>query len=49
MAEKLVADIYQMCIDRDRTQSFDEWVNLAILSMAIDEIEKGNLDQKPAN
>ena len=48
-AEKQVDDIYQMCINRDRTQSFDDWVNLAIQNMAIDEIEKGNLDQELAN
>ena len=48
-AEKSITDIYQMCINRDRKYSFDEWANLAIQSMAIDEIETGNLDQELAN
>ena len=47
--EKQVDDVYQICANRDRTQSFDNWVNLTIQSMAIDEIEKGNLDQELAN
>ena len=43
--DRQIDDMFQICMDRDRTQSFDDWVSLAIQNMAIDEIEKENTDQ----
>ena len=46
VAENQIDDIYTSCMKRDRTQSFDDWISLAIQGMAIDEIEKEKLDQE---
>ena len=37
--------MYEMCINRDRTQSFDDWVRISIQEMAIDEVESGVVDE----
>ena len=44
VAENQIDDMYISCMKRDRTQSFDDWISLAIQGMAIDEIEKGKLE-----
>jgi len=46
VAENQIDDMYISCMKRDRTQSFDDWISLAIQGMAIDEIEKEKLDQE---
>lgn len=45
-AKKIVDSQYNLCLHRDRSISFDEWVNIAIQSMAVDEIESGETDQE---
>tara|TARA_Y100000746_G_scaffold230544_1_gene242343 strand:+ start:577 stop:1086 length:510 start_codon:yes stop_codon:yes gene_type:complete len=44
-AKKLVDDTYNLCLNRDRNQSFDDWVKNAIELMAIDEVETGETDK----
>ena len=38
--------MYKSCKDRDRSQSFDDWVSQSIQLMAIDEIEPGKVDKE---
>lgn len=45
-AKKLVDDTYNLCLNRDRSQSFDDWVDNAIQLMAIDEVERGETDEE---
>ncbi len=44
-AKKLVDDTYNLCLNRDRNQSFDDWVNTTIQLMAIDEVKRGETDE----
>ena len=41
-----IDSMYQTCLNRDRTQSFDDWVSIAIETMAVDEIESENTNQE---
>jgi antitoxin component YwqK of YwqJK toxin-antitoxin module len=45
-ATSTIDSMYQTCLNRDRTQSFDDWVGIAIETMAVDEIESGNTNQE---
>ena len=45
-AENYEDNLYLRCKRRDRSQPFDEWLNFSIESMAIDELQSGNLHQK---
>jgi len=47
-AENYVDNLYLMCKRRDRSQSFDEWINSSIELMAIDEVQSGKLHQETA-
>ncbi len=46
--ENYLDGIYAACKKRDRTQSFNDWVDNSIRLMAIEEVESGNLHQKTA-
>ena len=41
-----IDSMYETCLNRDRTQSFEEWVGIAIETMAVDEIDSGNTNQE---
>lgn len=45
-AKRFVDDTYNLCLKRDRSQSFDDWVDNAIQLMAIDEVERGETDEE---
>ena len=45
-AETYEDNLYLRCKRRDRSQPFNEWLNFSIESMAIDELQSGNLHQK---
>jgi hypothetical protein len=44
-----IESMYQTCLNRDRAQNFDDWVGIAIETMAVDEIESGNTNQELAD
>jgi hypothetical protein len=45
-AENYEDNLYLRCKRRDRSQPFNEWLDFSIESMAIDELQSGNLHQK---
>ena len=45
-AKSTIDSMYETCLNRDRTQSFEDWVGIAIETMAVDEIESGNPNQE---
>ena len=47
-SENYLDGLYAACKKRDRTQSFNDWVDNSIRLMAIEEVESGNLHQKTA-
>lgn len=44
--DSTIESMYQTCLNRDRTQSFGDWVGIAIETMAVDEIESENTNQE---
>jgi len=48
-AKSSIDSMHEICLNRDRAQSFDDWVSIAIESMAIDEIEAENPNNELAD